>query len=401
MGQALEGIRVIDFTQNQAGPACAQMLAWLGADVIKVEGPDNPDSSRSQYSESPDLDSPFYLLLNNNKRAITLNLKADRGKEIAKDLIAKADIVVENFSLGVMDRLGLGYEVLREANPRLIYASIKGFGEYGPYSSYKCFEHIAQATSGAMSITGWPDDPPTLSAICAGDSGTGMHCTIAILAALHQRERTGKGQKVAASMQESVINLLRIRFTDQLVDGVPPQRTGIQVGNNVPSGTFPCKGGGPNDYVYIIVYRTSSSMWRGLLKVIGREDLISDESLANFKGRVERRPEIDAILTDWTLQHDKHEVMKLMAEEGVPCGATYDTAEVFDDVHLKERGMVVDIDQHQRGLMPMLGCPIKLEDSPVEVRAAPQMGQHNEEILAEVLGYDKAEVERLKTQKII
>ena len=401
MGKALEGIRVIDFTHNQAGPSCAQMLAWLGADVIKVEGPEFADSSRTQASESPDLDSPFYLLLNSNKRSITLNLKTEKGKEICKKLICQADVAIENFSLGVMDRLGLGYEVLRTINPRLIYASIKGFGEYGPNSPYKCFEPIAQATSGAMSLTGWPENPPTVSAVCVGDSGTGMHCTIAILAALHQRERTGKGQKVAASMQESVLNLLRVKFTEQYVDGTPPLRGGNQVGTNVPSGIFTCKGGGPNDYVYLIIHRTSPSMWTGLLRAIGREDMLDDEALADPKVRVERRAEVDAMITQWTLQHDKHEVMRLMSDQGVPCGACYDTAEVLHDPHLRQREMVTMVDQHQRGPMPMLGCPIKLEDSPVEVKPAPRLGQHSEEVLCELLGYASHEVECLRAEGVI
>lgn len=401
MGKALEGIRVVDFTHNQAGPSCTQMLAWFGADVVKVENPRGGDSTRTNPSESPDLDSPFFLLLNGNKRSLTLNLRSERGQEICKEIIRQSDVVVENYSLGVMERFGLGWDTLRELNPRLIYATIKGFGTYGPYSPYKCFETIAQATSGAMSMTGFPENPPTVSAPNVGDSGTGMHTVIGILGALQQRERTDKGQKVEVAMQEAVLNLLRVKFTGQYVTGKPIERPGnVSAGNSL-GGVYSCKGSGPNDFVFINISRTSPSMWEGLLKTIEREDLLSDENYADPAYRLEHRDEVVAIITEWTRQHDKQEVMHRMAKNGVPCGATLDSAEVMSDPHLRERGMITTVEQHKRGPVDMIGCPIKLEDSPVELTAAPVLGQHTEEILAQFLDYDSTQVERLKAEGIV
>jgi formyl-CoA transferase len=401
MEKALEGVRVVDFTRNQAGPACTQMLAWLGADVIKVEDPRGGDSTRTNLGGSPDLDSPFFLLLNGNKRSLTLNLRSKKGQEVCKEIIKQSDVVVENYSLGVMERFGLGWETLKKLNPRLIYATIKGFGTYGPYSPYKCFEQIAQATSGAMSMTGFPEDPPTVSAPCVGDSGTGMHTVIGILSALWQREKTGKGQKVEVSMQEAVLNLLRIKFTGQYATGETIERVGNSNPYGSVGGTYACKGGGPNDYVFINISRTSTAMWEGLLKTIGREDLLSDETYANPQQRANHRDEIMAMITEWTQQHDKQEVMHRMAKNGVPCGATFDSQEVISDPHLRQRNMITAVEQHKRGPMDMIGCPVKLEHSSVEVTAAPLLSQHTEEILAQFLGYDTAQVEQLRTEGVI
>src|SRR6266516_4695838 len=254
MSKALEGFRVIDFTHDQAGPSCTQMLAWLGAEVIKIERPGIGDRSRGMwYTPRDDKDSYFYLLLNHNKKSITLNLKSEPGKEIARRLIRDADIVAENLGPGVMDRLGLGYEQVRELNPRAIYASVKGFGSYGPYSSFKCFEMVAQATSGAMSVTGNPDGPPMVNGVNAGDSGTGMHLTIAILGALVQRERTGRGQLVEVAMQEAVLNLTRVKYTSTLATGEPLRRSGNRSPSGSYSGLIRCAGAGADDYIYMML----------------------------------------------------------------------------------------------------------------------------------------------------
>src|ERR1700680_370394 len=262
MDQALSGIRIIDMTHNQAGPACAQILAFLGADVIKLEEPKGGDVARRNMRDRPDSDSLFFLLFNANKRSLTLNLKTGRGKELFKQLIAKSDVLVENFSPGALDRLGLRWEVLSKINPRLIYATIKGFGSYGPYAAYKSFEPVAQAMGGAMSITGFPENPPTFVVPAIGDSGTGMHMAIGILAALQQRHANGTGQHVEVSMSDAVVNLIRVSLRDHQRQGKPMERHGNQLGHTVPGTTYPCAPGGANDYVYLFA---QPQMWKPLL----------------------------------------------------------------------------------------------------------------------------------------
>src|SRR5215213_1791544 len=271
MTKALSGIRIIDMTHNQAGPACAQILAFLGADVIKLEEPKAGDVARTVHLEKPDTDSLFFLLFNANKRSLTLNLKSDDGKRLFKEVVKQSDVLLENFSPGAMERLGLGWDVLRDLNPRLIYATIKGFGSYGPNAHFKSYEPVAQAMGGAMAVTGFPENPPTLVLPAIGDSGTGMHMAIGILAALQQRHATGRGQHVEVSMQDAVVNLVRVSLRDHQRFGRPMPRTGNQLGAGVPGTTFRCAPGGPNDYVFIFVQQ---QMWRPLVRAIGRGDLI-------------------------------------------------------------------------------------------------------------------------------
>src|SRR5215467_4844673 len=273
MSRALEGIRIIDMTHNQAGPACAQILGFLGADVIKLEEPKGGDVARTNMRDRPDADSLFFLVLNANKRSLTLNLKSEAGKALFKEVIAKSDVLVENFAPGALNRLGLGYDVLSALNARLIYATIKGFGTYGPNSAFKSFEPIAQAMGGAMSVTGFPDNPPTYVWPSIGDSGTGMHMAIGILAALQQRHATGRGQHVEVSMQDAVVNLIRVSLRDHQRSGRPMQRTGNQLGRNVPGTTYACAPGGPNDYVYIFA---QPQMWKAVAKVLGQPELTED-----------------------------------------------------------------------------------------------------------------------------
>jgi len=282
MSQALSGIRVIDMTHNQAGPACTQMLAFLGADVIKLEEPKGGDVARTNMRDKPDSDSLFFLVLNANKRSLTLNLKTDEGKDLFKEVIAKSDVLVENFGPGALDRLGLGWKVLCEHNPRLIYATIKGFGTYGPYSGFKSFEPIAQAMGGAMCVTGTSDGPPTYVWPAIGDSGTGMHMTIGILAALQQRHTTGRGQHVEVAMQDAVVNICRVSLRDHQRFGHPPPRTGNQLGRNVPGTTYACAPGGPNDYVFIYA---QPQMWPAVLAVMGRPELAQDARFATLEAR--------------------------------------------------------------------------------------------------------------------
>ncbi|MCI0440257.1 MAG: CoA transferase, partial [Chloroflexi bacterium] len=308
MGKALEGIRVIDMTHDQAGPSCTQMLAWLGAEVIKVEMADGQgDRSRWLRRDDPDMDSYFYLVLNNNKKSTTLDLKHPRGKEIFINLVRDADIMAENRGPGAMDRLGLGYEDLKEINPRLIYASVKGFGSFGPYADYKCFEPIAQATSGALSITGFEDTPPAMIGANVGDSGTGMHLAIGILAALVQRNMTGKGQLVEVAMQEAVLNLARVRYTGTLTDGKPePRQRGINgVRNGSVSGLFRCAPGGPNDYVYLQLPPDNPNMFRLAMRAIGRGDVLEDPRFSTLEQRQRNAGALVKVLEDWMSTRDK------------------------------------------------------------------------------------------------
>ena len=294
MSQALEGIRVIDFTHDQAGPSCTQMLAWLGADVIKIERPPHGDRARRLWNmDDPNLDSFFFLLLNSSKRSTVLDLKTDEGKEIARRLVAEADIVAENLGPGVMERLGLGWEAVQKLNPRAIYASVKGFGSYGPYSGFKCFEPVAQATSGAMSVTGEADGPPMVNGANIGDSGTGMHLAIAILAALVQRAQTGRGQLVEVAMQEAVLNLTRVKYTGTLATGKPLGRTGNRSATGGWSDLVRCAGAGTNEYVYMIVPPDNPEMFAAVTEVIGRPELRTDERFATPSARAAQPSGID------------------------------------------------------------------------------------------------------------
>jgi formyl-CoA transferase len=398
MSQALSGIRVIDMTHNQAGPACAQILGFLGADVIKLEEPKGGDVARTNMRDKPDSDSLFFLVLNANKQSLTLNLKTDEGKALFRKVIGQSDVLLENFGPGALDRLGLGYDVLSKLNPRLIYATIKGFGTYGPYSGFKSFEPIAQAMGGAMSVTGFPENPPTYVFPAIGDSGTGMHMAIGILAAIQQRHTTGKGQHVEVSMQDAVVNLIRVSLRDHQRSGKPMPRSGNQLGRTVPGTTYPCAPGGPNDYVYIFA---QPQMWKPFLSVLGQPDLANDPRFATPEARWENRAAMAEIITAWTSQRTKHEVMKLMGDAGVPCGATLDTGEVLADPHLRAREMIVDVEYPTRGTYQTVGSPIKLSDSPVQVKRPPLLGEHSGSLLEALCGVDRDELKRLRDGGIV
>lgn len=398
MSKALAGVRVIDMTHNQAGPACTQIMAFLGADVIKLENPKGGDIARVVQRDQ-DSDSLFFLVLNANKRSLTLNLKTDEGKELFKKLIAESDVLVENFSPGALDRMGLGYDVLKEINPRLIYSTVKGFGTYGPYSDFKSFEPIAQAMGGAMSVTGFPENPPTYVWPAIGDSGTGMHLAIGILAALQQRHTTGMGQHVEVSMQDSVVNIMRVALRDHQRFNTPKMRAGNQLGDNVPGSTYACKPGGPNDYVYIFAQQ---QMWAAFSGAIGRSDLTDDPKFSTHPARWENREELNEIIEAWTKQHTKHDVMRILGEAGVPSGACQDTGEVLDDPHLKAREMIVDVDYPPRnGTYKTVGCPIKLSDSPAEIEAPPELGEHTADLLQELCDVSADDVARLRDEGVI
>jgi formyl-CoA transferase len=395
MSQALSGIRVIDMTHNQAGPACAQMLGFLGAEVIKLEEPKGGDVARAQNG-----DQLFFLVLNANKQSLTLNLKTEAGKELFRQVIAKSDVLLENFGPGALDRLGLGYKDLKQVNPRLIYATIKGFGTYGPYADFKSFEPVAQAMGGAMSVTGTADGPPTYLWPAIGDSGTGMHMAIGILAALNQRHQSGKGQHVEVSMQDSVVNIMRVSLRDhqRLPKGQSMPRTGNQLGKTVPGTTYACAPKGPNDFVFIFA---QPQMFPAVLQVIGRPELAEDPRFKTPQARWDNRAAFDAILGDWTGARSKHEVMKLMGDAGVPCGATLDTGEVLADPHLRAREMILDLEYPARGSFQTVGCPVKLSDSPAAITRPPELGEHTEALLARLCGITPVDAKRLRQDGVV
>jgi len=402
MEKALEGIRVIDFTHDQAGPSCTQMLAWLGADVIKIERPPNGDRARKLWnSDNPNVDSFFFLLLNSNKRSTVIDLKTGEGKEIARRLIKDCDVVAENLGPGVMNRLGLGYDEVKKLNPRAVYASVKGFGSYGPYSDFKCFEPVAQATSGAMSVTGEAGGPPSLNGANIGDSGTGMHLAMAILAALVQRGRTGKGQLVEVAMQEAVLNLTRVKFTPTLATGQPLQRSGNRSVTGSYADLIRCGGEGVNEYVYMILPPDNPATFQAMVQVIGRPDLRDDSRFNTPAGRAKNAAALTEVIEAWARQHDKREVMKAFAGRGIPCGAVLDTAEFLNDAHLRERGTIIDLDHPTRGRFSTIISPLRLSESPVEPRRAPLYGEHNEQVLREIAGYSDAEIAALREKGVI
>ena len=394
---ALSGIRVVDITNNQAGPSCGQVLAWFGADVVKVEEPGGGDIARRNMRDRPDADSLFFLSFNANKKSLTLNLKTPQGKEVFRRLLATADVLLENFGPGALDRLGFGYAALRTEYPRLVYASIKGFGSYGPHADYKSYEPIAQAMGGAMSVTGFPDGPPTYTWAAIGDSGTGMHCVIGILAALMQRHTTGEGQHVEVSMQDAVVNLIRVALRDHQRFGKPLQRAGNQL-NAVPATTYRCAPGGPNDYVMVLAQQ---QMWHALLKAIGREDLIGDARYETAEARAKHVNEVNAVIEAWTSKRNKYEVTKILAAAGVPCGAVQDTGEVLNDPHLHAREMIVEVPHPVRGSYLTAGNPVKLSASPTKIESAPLLGQHNREVYGGLLGMSDGEIDVLTAEGVL
>jgi formyl-CoA transferase len=402
--KALEGIRVVDMTHVQAGPVCTQMLAWLGADVIKIEPPGRGDVTRTQLRDIPDVDSLYFTMLNCNKRSLTLNVKSDEGKAIFAELLSRADILVENFAPGALDRLGFTWDRIQELNPRLIYASLKGFGP-GALEHAKAYEPIAQATGGAMSTTGFEDGPPVVTGAQIGDSGNAVHLFGAIMAALYQRTHTGRGQRVQIAMRDGILNLCRVKLRDQQrlergplneypnrEFGKAVPRSGNASGGGHPGWALRCKPGGPNDYVYIVI---QPQIWEALLEKIGRTDLLGNPAYDTPEARISRLSEIFSMVEQWTLTKTKWETFAELNEINVPCGPIMDTEELLVDEDLKATGMIVEVEHPERGSFKTVGLPFTLSDSPVEVTAPPLLGEHNAEILQELLDRPEGELERL------
>jgi formyl-CoA transferase len=405
--EALKDVRILDMTHVQAGPTCSQLLAWMGADVIKFEPPQG-DATRGQLRDVPNADSLYFTMLNCNKRSITVNMKTPGGKQVFVDLLKVCDVVMENFGPGVLERFGFPWEKIHEINPRIVMGSIKGFGSSGPYAEFKAYENVAQAMGGAMSTTGVPEGPPFVTGAQIGDTGTGLHLAIGLLAALHQRDRTGQGQYVEVAMMDGVMNLCRVKWRDhqRLWHGglseysVPTQkgmgetpRAGNDSGGGQLGNAIHCKPGGPNDYIYVVV---QEAVWKALATRVGPEiglpELVSDPKFAAIGERRKNQAEMWALLTRFAGNHTKREMMGILNELDVPCGPIMSTEDLFNDEHVKLREMMVELDHPQRGKWYNVGMPIKLSASPTKVERSPTLGEHTPEILREVLGYDAGRV---------
>ncbi|WP_225887689.1 formyl-CoA transferase, partial [Streptomyces canus] len=391
---ALEGVRVLDMTHVQSGPSATQLLAWLGADVVKVEAPGG-DITRRQLRDVPDADSLYFTMLNCNKRSITLNTKTERGRQILTALIRGADVMVENFAPGAVERMGFTWERIREINPRIVYASIKGFGD-GPYTAFKAYEVVAQAMGGSMATTGFEDGPPLATGAQIGDSGTGIHAVAGILAALLQRERTGRGQRVNVAMQHAVLNLCRVKLRDQqrLANGplaeypnddfgqeVP--RSGNASGGGQPGWAVKCAPGGPNDYVYVIVQPVG---WQPLSALIGRPELAGDPEWATPEARLPKLAKMFQLIEEWTSTLPKWQVLQQLNSHNIPCGPILSPKEIIEDPSLAANDMIVEVGHPQRGTFTTVGNPLKLSDSPTTITTPPLLGQHNEDIYIGELG---------------
>ena len=403
MGKALDGVRILDFTHVQSGPTCTQLLAWLGADVIKVERPGTGDITRGQLRDIPNVDSLYFTMLNHNKRSITIDSKHPKGREVLEALVRVCDVLVENFAPGALDQMGLTWARIQELNPRMILASIKGFGP-GPYENCKVYENVAQCAGGAASTTGFDDGPPLVTGAQIGDSGTGLHLALGIVAALYQRNTTGRGQKVLAAMQDGVLNLCRVKLRDQqrLAHGAlkeypqyPHGKFGEAVpraanasGGGQPGSILKCKGweSDPNAYIYFI---TQAPVWGNICKVIGRENWITDPDYATADARLPRLAEIFSVIEQWTMTKTKFEAMEILNGHDIPCGPILSMKELAEEPALRQTGTVVEVDHPTRGKYLTVGNPIKLSDSLAEVRASPLLGAHTDGILRDVLKFDE------------
>jgi formyl-CoA transferase len=415
MGQALEGVRVLDMTHVQSGPTCTQILAWFGADVIKIEKPGEGDPTRGQLRDIPGVDSLYFTMLNGNKRAITLNPKTEAGKKIFSKLIEQCDVMVENYAPGAIDRMGFPWEKIQQINPRMIYASVKGFGP-GPFEDCKVYENVAQCTGGAASTTGEIDRVPMVTGAQIGDSGTGIHLVAGILAALFQREKSGRGQRVTCAMQDAVLNLCRVKLRDQqrlahgplkeypqypngtFGDAVP--RAGNASGGGHPGWIVKCKGWetDPDAYIYVIA---QVQAFPTLAKIIGHADWLDDPNFNTPDARLPRLAHVFAEIEKWTMTMSKMEVMATLNPLNVPCGPILSMKELADEPSLRNTGTVVEVDHPQRGKYLTVGNPIKLSDSPADVRRSPLLGEHTEEVLRTLLGLNDEEVQAARKQGAI
>ncbi|MDF2996107.1 MAG: frc [Xanthobacteraceae bacterium] len=416
MTKPLEGIKIIDFTHVQAGPACTQMLAWFGADVVKVERPGAGDVTRTQLRHVKDADALYFTMLNSNKKSLTLDTKTQKGKEVLERLIRESDVLVENFAPGALDRMGFTWERINELNPGMIVASVKGFSDGHHYEDLKVYENVAQCAGGAASTTGFWDGPPTVSGAALGDSNTGMHLAIGILTALHQKNKTGKGQKVAVSMQDSVLNLCRVKLRDQqrleavgyleeypqyphgeFGDVVP--RGGNAGGGGQPGWVLKCKGWetDPNAYIYFTI---QSHAWTNVCKALGREEWIEDPAYNTPIARQDKIFDIFAVIEEWLADKTKFEAIDILRTFDIPCAPVLSMKEIANDPSLRKSGTIVEVAHPTLGKYLTVGSPIKFSDMDVEVTASPLLGQHTNEILSG-LGYNQQEIAELHDEKAV
>ncbi|MBG03408.1 MAG: formyl-CoA transferase [Rhodospirillaceae bacterium] len=394
----LQGVKILDFTQFEAGPTCTEALAWMGADVVKVENPNRGDPGRRLKPNHPD-DDPFYFhILNANKRSMTANLKSPEGLELIRDLLREADVMVENFAPGAIERLGLGYEEVKKINPGIIYAQVKGFGEGSPFEKNLAFDMIAQACGGTFSVTGDADGPPTRPGISLGDTGTGMLLAITVLGALYKKRETGEGHKLEVAMQDAILHYMRIPFSTMGLTQKVAERGGSKVPGieNAPMGLYPCAPGGPNDYIYIMTSRANPEHWDRLLKVVGREDLIGDEKYDTPAKRLQHEPEVDDIIAAWTKTQTKFDAMNIVGEAGIPAGAVMDTAELYADKTFEDRGVMQTMIHPVHEPFKMPGWPVRVDGKAVRIKSSPMLGEHTEEVIGEWLGLNDAAVGELK-----
>jgi formyl-CoA transferase len=410
-GKALTGVRILDFTHVQSGPTCTQLLAWLGADVIKVERPGIGDITRGQLVDVKGADSLYFTMLNHNKRSITIDSKHQQGKRVLNELIKKCDVLVENFAPGALDRMGLTWEHIHGLNPRMVVASVKGFGP-GPYEDCKVYENVAQCTGGSASTTGFRDGPPLVTGAQIGDSGTGLHLALGIVSALYQRNRTGRGQRVLAAMQDGVLNLCRVKLRDQqrlkagplreysqfgegIEFGDATPRAGNDSGGGQPGWILKCKGWetDPNAYIYFI---TQAPVWEAICDIIGEPTWKTDPEYAKPPARLPKLKAIFARIEQWTMTKSKFEVMEICNAKDIPVGPILSMKEIAEDESLRKTGTVVEVDHPTRGKYLTVGNPIKLSDSISEVKRSPLLGEHTDEILTDVLGFKAKDVAEIK-----
>ena len=408
--KALEGIKILDFTHVQSGPTCTQLLAWFGADVIKVERPGVGDATRKQLVDVPGADSLYFTMLNHNKRSMELNSKNETGKAVLTRMIEECDVLVENFAPGALDRMGFSWERIQEINPRMIMASIKGFGP-GKYQDCKVYENVAQCAGGSASTTGFLDGPPLVTGAQIGDSGTGLHLCLGIVTALFQREKTGRGQKVSAAMQDAVLNLARVKMRDQqrldagplkeysqFGEGIPfsdaTPRAGNDSGGGQPGRILKCKGWetDPNAYTYFII---QAAVWEKVCDVIGEPDWKTDEGYATPPERLDKLNQIFERIEEWTMTKSKFEVMDVCNPLDIPVGPILSMKEIAEDDGLYATGTMVKVDHPERGEYLSVGCPIKFSDMDVAVERSPLLGEHTTEILSQVLGYSEDEIKEI------
>src|ERR1700688_2581467 len=412
----LTGIKVIDFTGVQAGPACTQMLAWFGADVLKVERITGGDVTRHQLRDIPDVDALYFTMLNSNKRSLAINTKTPEGKEVMEKLIRDADVLVENFAPGAMVRMALSWKHIHELNPRLSFGSVKGFNDDSPWSDLKVYENVAQCAGGAASTTGFWDGPPTVSGAAIGDSNSGMHLLIGILTALPGREKTGLGQKVSVSMQDAVLNLCRVKLRDQLrlealgyleeypqypngmfTDTVP--RGGNAGGGGQPGWVLKCKGWetDPNAYIYFTI---QGHAWEPITKAIGKPEWATDPAYMTAQARQDKIFDIFTMIEEWLKDKTKFEAVDILREYDIPCAPVFSMRELADSPDLRKSGSIVEVDHKVRGKYLTIGSPIKFSDLEIEVKPSPVLGEHTDEVLRD-LGYGKEDIARLHAAKAV